>query len=92
MAEEKDNRSFFQVVYDIFGYAPGGGDRKSHLVTVGHDKEGAPIVRQGYVSMIKRQSHDPDFAKKIAEIENAIASGTLACKVITGVEVADNIY
>ncbi len=86
---DKDERSFFQVVYDVFNYSPGGTDRPSHIVEVGRDKEDQPIMRQGFTWMVKRNA-DPDFDTKIAQVGALLLSGTLACKVITGVDVIED--
>lgn len=85
---KKDERSFFQVVYEVFGYSPGGSDRRTHMVEVGRDKEDRPIMRQGYNWVVQRND-DPDFDAKIDKVSELLWSNTLACKVITGIDVIE---
>lgn len=82
---KKDERSLFEVIYDVFGYAPGGGMREVGTITF--EVNDKLVTRKSYFVTIKPQPQDPDFRVKMVELNRLILSKTLACKVVLLAEI-----
>lgn len=83
---KKDDRPLSQVIYDIFGYSPGGGMRQVGTTTFTNAK-GEECEAKAYAVTIKPQPDDPDFARKVSKLNSELAGGKLACKTALFAEV-----